>query len=60
MQTAILLADQFIMLNLDLVLNILRIANRLLANPPFQWQVLTVDNNPAVSCNGYVVTPQSS
>lgn len=58
MKTAILLADQFIMLNLDLVLDILRIANRVLASTHFRWQVLTVDNNPAVSCNGYVVQPQ--
>lgn len=55
MQVAILLADQFIMLNLDLVMDILRIANRVSNPPQFQWQVLTVDNNPSVSCNGYVV-----
>ncbi|HMT93790.1 helix-turn-helix domain-containing protein [uncultured Thiothrix sp.] len=57
MQTAILLANQFIMLNLDLVMDILRIANRVLASPQFQWQVLTVDNIPAVSCNAYIVQP---
>lgn len=57
MQTAILLADQFIMLNLDLVMDILRIANRVLATPQFHWQILTVDNKPAVSCNAYVVQP---
>lgn len=57
MQTAILLASQFIMLNLDLVLDTLRIGNRMLAEPQFHWHILTVDNNPAVSCNGYVVQP---
>ncbi|WP_298607264.1 GlxA family transcriptional regulator [uncultured Thiothrix sp.] len=57
MQVAILLANQFIMLNLDLVMDILRIANRVVSPAPFHWQVLSVDNNPVISCNAYVVQP---
>ncbi len=60
MRTGILLANQFIMLNLDLVIDTLRIANRVLDAAHFQWQVFTVDNQPAVSCNGYVVQPAGS
>lgn len=57
MKTGILLADQFIMLNLDLVIDTLRIANRVLAAQAFEWQILTVDNRPVASCNNFVVQP---
>lgn len=57
MKTGILLSDQFIMLNLDLVMDTLRIANRIVNKTRFEWQILTVTNNPVASCNGFVVQP---
>lgn len=45
------------MLNLDLVIDTLRIANRILAQPRFEWQILTMNNRPVASCNGFVVQP---
>lgn len=57
MKTAILLANQFIMLNLDLVMDTLRIANRVLGENRFSWQIFSVDNSPVASCNGFVVQP---
>ena len=51
------MSDQFIMLNLDLVMDTLRIANRIINDTRFEWQILTVNNNPVASCNGFVVQP---
>lgn len=60
MKTGILLANQFIMLNLDLVMDTLRIANRVTGEQRFSWQIFSADNHPVVSCNGFVVQPDSS
>lgn len=48
------------MLNLDLVIDTLRIANRIVGSPRFEWQILTVNNSPVASCNGFVVQPDTS
>jgi AraC family carnitine catabolism transcriptional activator len=56
-KAGILLSDQFIMLNLDLVLDTLRIANRVLEQSRFAWHILTTHNRPVASCNGFVVQP---
>nr|CAA6829120.1 MAG: Transcriptional regulator, AraC family with amidase-like domain [uncultured Thiotrichaceae bacterium] len=45
------------MLNLDLVMDTLRIANRIVKETRFEWQILTVNNSPVSSCNGFVVQP---
>ncbi len=53
----VLIADQFIMLNLDLVMDTLRIANRVLGQNRFITQVYSIDNRPVASCNSFVVRP---
>ncbi|MGB0845807.1 MAG: GlxA family transcriptional regulator [Thiolinea sp.] len=59
MKTGILIADQFIMLNLDLVIDTLRIANRVVGSNRFAWQIYTLDNGPVVSCNSFIVNPDA-
>lgn len=59
MKTAILLSNQFIMLNLDLVVDTLRIANRVVGSHRFSWQIFSADNRPVASCNNFVVQPDS-
>jgi len=54
-KVGILIADQFIMLNLDIVIDTLRIANRILEKPEFEWQIFTANNYPVSSCNGFIV-----
>ena len=48
------------MLNLDLVIDTLRIANRVVGKNHFEWQIYTLDNAPVVSCNSFVVNPDAS
>ena len=57
MKIGVLIADQFIMLNLDLVMDTLRIANRVLGQNYFVSQVYSIDNRPVASCNSFVVRP---